>query len=110
MLEAADYTIDVAGYEHKRNVFCDALKAIGYEVRRPEGAFYVFLKTPIADDVEFVRILAAEGVLTVPGTGFGRSGYMRLSLTIPVESIQRSIPGFERAFTAVRKQVAVPRS
>jgi aspartate aminotransferase len=86
------------------------LAAIGYEVRRPEGAFYLFLKTPIADDIEFVRLLAAEGVLTVPGSGFGRGGYMRLSLTVPLDSIERSIPGFERAFRAVRKQLAMPGS
>jgi aspartate aminotransferase len=55
-------------------------------------------------------MLAAEGVLTVPGTGFGRSGYMRLSLTVPLDSIQRSIPGFERALAAARKLAAMPRS
>ena len=100
MLEAADETIDAAPYEHKRNVLCDALEAIGYDVRRPEGSFYVFLKTPIADDVAFTRLLADEGVLAVPGAGFGRSGYIRLSLTIPLEQIEKSIPGFEQAFLA----------
>jgi aspartate aminotransferase len=110
MLEAADYTIDVAGYEHKRNLFCDALEKIGYEVRRPEGAFYIFMKTPIPDDIEFIRLLAAEGVLAVPGTGFGRSGYMRLSLTVPVDCIARSIPGFERAFASVQKRMVIPES
>jgi aspartate aminotransferase len=103
MLETADAIVDVAAYEHKRNVLCDALEAIGYEVRRPEGTFYVFLKTPIPDDAAFVRMLAAEGVLTVPGTGFGRSGYLRLSLTIPLEHIQRSIAGFARAFASLRR-------
>ena len=98
MLEAADETVDIAPYEHRRNLLCDALQAIGYEVRRPEGAFYVFLKTPIPDDVAFARRLAQEGVLAVPGTGFGRSGYIRLSLTIPLEHIQKSISGFQRAF------------
>jgi aspartate aminotransferase len=110
MLEAADYTIDRSGYERKRNLLCDALAAIGYEVKRPEGAFYIFLKTPIPDDVEFVRLLAAEGVLAVPGTGFGRSGYLRLSLTVPLEAIERSIPGFELAFAQVRRPMATPRS
>jgi aspartate aminotransferase len=98
MLEAADATIDVAPYEHKRNVLCDALEAIGYEVRRPEGSFYIFLKTPIPDDVAFTKRLAEEGVLAVPGTGFGRSGYIRLSLTIPLDRIEESIGGFQRAF------------
>ena len=67
MLESLDETIDPSPYEHKRNVLCDALAAIGYEVRRPEGAFYVFLKTPIADDIAFTKRLAEEGVLAVPG-------------------------------------------
>jgi aspartate aminotransferase len=98
MLEALDAGIDASVYEQKRNVLCDALAAIGYEVRRPEGAFYIFLKTPIADDVAFTKILAQEGVLAVPGAGFGRAGYIRLSLTIPMERIEKSIAGFQRAF------------
>jgi aspartate aminotransferase len=98
MLESAEMTIDIAPYEHKRNVLCDALKTIGYEVTRPEGSFYIFLKTPIPDDIAFTRRLAEEGVLAVPGAGFGRSGYIRLSLTIPLERIERSIGGFQRAF------------
>ena len=103
MLEAADAIIDVSTYEHKRNVLCDALDEIGYEVTRPEGTFYLFLKTPIPDDIAFVRTLAAEGVLAVPGTGFGRTGYIRLSLTIPLERITSSIPGFKRALAAIKK-------
>jgi aspartate aminotransferase len=107
MMETAYETIDVAPYEQKRNVLCDALKSIGYDVTRPEGTFYIFLKTPVPDDIAFVLMLAAEGVLGVPGTGFGRSGYIRLSLTIPLERITRSIPGFERAFVAARGLPAV---
>lgn len=98
MMESMDESIDAASYEQKRNVLCDALEAIGYEVKRPEGAFYIFLKTPIPDDIAFTQRLAEEGVLAVPGTGFGRTGYIRLSLTIPLERIQKSIGGFERAF------------
>ena len=98
MLQSLGETIDPAPYENKRNVLCDALEAIGYQVRRPEGAFYIFLKTPIPDDIAFTRRLADDGVLAVPGTGFGRSGYIRLSLTIPLERIHKSISGFKRAF------------
>jgi aspartate aminotransferase len=100
MMEAADETIDIALYERKRNVLCDGLAKIGYDVKRPEGSFYLFLKTPIADDIAFTRLLAKEGVLAVPGVGFGRAGYIRLSLTIPLETIERSIEGFRRAFLA----------
>jgi len=100
MLESLDQTIDPSPYEHKRNVLCDALAAIGYDVRRPEGSFYIFLKTPIPDDIAFCKMLSEQGVLAVPGVGFGRSGYIRLSLTIPLERIEKSIGGFERAFLA----------
>ena len=102
ILESMDETIGPAIYEQRRNVLCDALEAIGYEVRRPEGAFYVFLKTPIPDDIAFTRRLAEEGVLAVPGTGFGRSGYIRLSLTVPLEKIEGSIGGFRGAFLSSR--------
>jgi aspartate aminotransferase len=104
MLESLDEAIDPAPYEQKRNLLCDALEAIGYEAKRPEGSFYIFLKTPIPDDIAFTQRLAAEGVLAVPGTGFGRSGYIRLSLTIPMERIEKSIGGFERAFLASSRQ------
>jgi aspartate aminotransferase len=76
---------------------CEELSRIGYDVPKPEGTFYVFPKTPIPDDVAFVRLLAGEGVLAVPGAGFGRSGYIRLSLTVPRSTIERSLPAFERA-------------
>ncbi len=101
--ETADITVDIAPYEHKRNVLCSALKVIGYDITPPEGSFYVFLKTPIPDDLAFVRILAEFGVLAVPGAGFGTSGYIRLSLTIPLDQIERSISGFEQAYRASSK-------
>jgi aspartate aminotransferase len=100
--ETWDATIDVSGYQRKRDMLCSALSRIGYDVTRPEGSFYVFPKTPIADDIAFVRLLASHGVLGVPGTGFGRPGYMRLSLTVPWDTIERSFPGFEAAFRQPR--------
>ena len=103
MLECADETVDPKPYEEKRNLLCDALARFGYDVRRPEGTFYVFAKTPIPDDLAFSKLLAEEGVIAVPGRGFGRAGYMRLSLTIPVEKIRASLPAFERAIGRVRQ-------
>jgi aspartate aminotransferase len=74
------------------------LTGIGYRCLRPEGSFYAFPETPLADDVAFVRLLAEEGVLTVPGTGFGCPGHMRISFTVERDTIVRSMPGFARAF------------
>lgn len=97
-----DAAVDVSQYQEKRDLLCDALSAMGYDAPRPEGAFYVFPRTPLADDVAFIRLLQAEGILAVPGTGFGRGGYMRLSLTIPKDNLVRSLPGFGRALERAR--------
>ncbi len=96
-LEAPEEVPDLAAYQEKRDLLCDSLAGMGYEVRKPQGAFYIFLKTPIPDDLEYVRVLQSEGVLAVPGRGFGRGGYIRLSLTVPRETIVRSLPAFSRA-------------
>jgi aspartate aminotransferase len=101
VVEVPDATVDVGLYQAKRDLLCDALAAMGYDAPRPQGAYYVFPRTPIADDVAFIRRLQAEGILAVPGTGFGRGGYMRLSLTIGKEEIERSLPGFERVIRAL---------
>ncbi len=95
--EVPEATVDVRQYEEKRNLLCDALAVMGYEAPRPQGSYYVFPKTPIPDDVAFIRLLQEEGILAVPGSGFGRGGYMRLSITIPLDDLKRSLPGFERA-------------
>ncbi len=99
--EAPDVTVDIAGYQAKRDLLCGALNAMGYSAPPPAGAFYVFPKTPIPDDLRFVHELQHEGILAVPGRGFGRGGYMRLSLTLPFQDIERSLPGFERALKRV---------
>jgi len=102
--QAPDATVDVGAYQAKRDLLCDALNAMGYQAPRPQGSYYVFPKTPIADDVAFIRILQREGILAVPGAGFGRGGYMRLSITIPRSDMERSLPGFERALRAAGKR------
>ena len=100
--EVGDQVIDVSPYREKRDEMYEGLRRIGYECVRPQGAFYVFPRTPLADDVAFVRLLADEGVLTVPGSGFGMPGHIRISLTVDRETVIRALPGFERAFHKAR--------
>jgi aspartate aminotransferase len=97
-----DLTIDVGPYREKRDLMYEGLTRIGYRCVKPQGAFYVFPETPIPDDVAFVRLLAEEGVLTVPGSGFGMPGHMRISLTVERDTVVRALPGFERAFRRAR--------
>jgi aspartate aminotransferase len=100
--EVGDLVIDVKPYREKRDLMYEGLTHIGYQCVKPQGAFYVFPRTPIDDDVAFVRLLAEEGVLTVPGSGFGMSGHIRISLTVERETVVRALPGFERAFLKAR--------
>jgi aspartate aminotransferase len=104
--EVGDLCIDVGPYREKRDLMYEGLRRIGYECVKPQGAFYVFPRTPIDDDVAFVRLLAEEGVLTVPGSGFGMPGHIRISLTVDRETVVRALPGFERAFRKARGQSA----
>jgi len=100
--EVGDLVIDVAPYREKRDLMYEGLTRIGYQCVKPQGAFYVFPRTPIDDDVAFVRLLAEEGVLTVPGSGFGMPGHIRISLTVERDTVVRALPGFERALRKAR--------
>jgi aspartate aminotransferase len=100
--QAPDAMVDVRQYQAKRDLLSDALNGMGYDAPRPQGSYYMFPRTPIPDDVAFIGLLQEEGILAVPGVGFGRGGYMRLSLTLPMIQIERSLGGFERAMGKVR--------
>jgi aspartate aminotransferase len=72
-------SVNVAEYQWKRDNLCRGLAEAGYSFVKPEGAFYLFPKCPMADDVKFVNILLQENILGVPGTGFGTPGHFRLA-------------------------------
>jgi len=89
-------------YEERARLLCDALERAGYELVRPEGAFYAFPRTPEPDDVAFVRRLQKRLVLTVPGSGFGAPGYFRISYCVAKERIERALPAFAEAAEEAR--------
>ena len=85
-------------YQKKRDVFYNALTEYGYSVVKPQGAFYMFPKSPIEDDLAFVTDLQQNfHILTVPGRGFGKRGFFRISYCVEMEAIERSLPGFAAA-------------
>ena len=90
-------TVDVSIYKRRRDMFCQGLADAGYEFNIPQGAFYLFPKSPIPDDVKFLSILKDELILAVPGVGFGAPGYFRLSYAVPDATITGSFEGFKRA-------------
>ncbi len=94
-------TVDVNIYRKRRDVFSKGLKAAGYEFDVPEGAFYLFPKSPIENDVEFVNILKDNNILAVPGAAFGGPGHFRLSYAVPDKTIADSIEKFKDAIDSV---------
>ncbi len=94
-------TVDVSIYRRRRDLLCAGLSEAGYEFNVPEGAFYLFPKSPIPDDMEFINRLKDELILAVPGTGFGAPGYFRLSYAVPDDVITGSFAGFKRALEKI---------
>ena len=90
-------TVSVADYERKRDLLYGELTAMGYEVVRPQGAFYMFPRAPMEDDVEFVRELLSLLILVVPGRGFGAPGYFRISYCVNDRTLEASLEGFRKA-------------
>jgi len=96
-------TVDVKEYRRKRELLCDGLSSIGYEFLTPDGTFYLFPRTPIDDDIEFVKALTKRRILTVPGSGFGWPGNFRIAFCVDDATIVNSMKGFEEAFKEYRQ-------
>lgn len=100
-----DESVDIAAYEHKRNMLYNNLSAMGFDMVKPQGGFYLFPSSPLEDDVKFVQMAQEEKILLVPGRGFGAPGYFRIAYCIDQAVIERSMPAWERLArrTGVRK-------
>jgi aspartate aminotransferase len=86
--------VDVDTYRRKRDLLCDGLASVGYRVTKPDGAFYLFPQTPIADDVRFADALQRRRILTVPGSGFCGPGHIRIAYCVDDATILGAIEGF----------------
>ncbi len=97
-------TVDVGLYQRNRDRLYEGLVEAGYQCRKPEGAFYLFPRSPIPDDVAFVRVLQQENILAVPGSGFGGPGHFRLAYCCSYETVEKSLGGFTRALKKAGQQ------
>ncbi len=86
--------VDIAQYKRKRDLLCDGLASAGYDIVKPDGTFYLFTRTPIEDDVAFVRALQKRRILAVPGQGFGGPGHIRIAFCVDDTTILRAMDGF----------------
>lgn len=95
--------VDVSTYKRRRDLLMDGLSGAGYEYAIPQGAFYLFCRSPIEDDVEFVRHLQRYNILVVPGSGFGGPGYFRIAYGVQESVIEKAIPKFKEALDDLKK-------
>lgn len=89
-------SVDVEQYRRKRDMLCTILTNIGYQFIKPQGAFYLFPKSPLGDDVAFVNELLQERILCVPGSGFGCPGYFRIAYCVDDRVIEGAAEGFAK--------------
>ncbi len=99
--ELQDSVVDIKFYKSKRDFLYKELIRIGYECILPQGAFYMFPKSPIKNDEKFVQILQSKRILVVPGVGFGTPGHFRISYCVDDSTLEGSITGFEEAFNEI---------
>jgi aspartate aminotransferase len=88
-------SVDVGAYQQKRDILYDNLTRMGFSMVKPDGAFYLFPKSPLADDVAFVRTAQKHNLLLVPGAGFGAPGYFRVAYCVDMKMIERSLPAWQ---------------
>ena len=104
MRDLEQASIDVAAMQRRRDRIVGALHEMGYEVVKPEGTFYVMVRSPISDELAFVHRLAEEDVFVLPGRMFELPGWFRISLTASDDMVERSLDGFAGA---LKKEHAV---
>ncbi|MCR4745991.1 MAG: pyridoxal phosphate-dependent aminotransferase [Lachnospiraceae bacterium] len=94
--ECLDEKADINFYAKNREALLNGLTECGFDCVRPEGAFYLFMKTPTEDEKEFVEEAKKEHILLVPGSSFCCKGYVRIAYCVDYKTIINSMPGFKR--------------
>lgn len=87
---------DISYYDRNRETLYNGLKNLGFDCIKPEGAFYLFVKSPIADEKEFCNEAKKYNILIVPGSSFACPGYVRMAYCVSYETIVNSLPEFAK--------------
>ena len=85
---------DISYYDRNRETLYQGLAKLGFECVKPQGAFYLFVKSPVADEKAFVAAAKKHNILIVPGSSFGCPGYVRIAYCVAYETIVNSLPKF----------------
>jgi len=89
------HTSDVSVYRENRDLLCSSLRALGFECVEPQGAFYLFMRSPEPDAKAFSERAKRHELMLVPADDFGCPGYVRIAYCVSMAQIERSVPAFE---------------
>lgn len=95
-----DEGVNLEAYDRNRSRLYGALKEYGFSCIRPQGAFYLFVKSPLEDEAQFCRICKEHNILVVPGSSFACPGYVRIAYCVSYQQIERSLPAFAQVARA----------
>jgi aspartate aminotransferase len=88
-------TSDLTVYDRNRSILLRELSSYGFTLVKPEGAFYLFMRSPIESAKEFCEAAKKHEILIVPSESFGCPGYVRISYCVSTEEITRALPAFK---------------
>ena len=94
--KCADLTADLEEYTKNRDLLFNGLTSLGFNAFKPQGAFYLFLKSPVLDEKEFVKKAKEYNILMVPGSSFAYPGYVRLAFCVDSKMIKKSLNEFKK--------------
>ena len=94
--KCVDAKTDLAAYDKNRQTLYDGLKECGFECIKPQGAFYLFVKSPVEDEKAFCEAGKKYNILMVPGSSFACPGYVRLAYCVSYDTIVNSLPEFKK--------------
>jgi aspartate aminotransferase len=90
--QSCEAKVDVEDYKRRRDLLYNHMIECGFSIKKPQGAFYLFVKSPVEDEMEFVEKAKEYNILIVPGRGFGMPGYIRMCFCVSYETIKSSLP------------------
>ena len=94
--KCVDAKTDLAAYDKNRQALYNGLKECGFECIKPQGAFYLFVKSPVEDEKAFCEAGKKYNILMVPGSSFACPGYVRLAYCVSYDTIVNSLPEFKK--------------
>jgi aspartate aminotransferase len=99
-----DCTTDIGAYDKNRKALYEGLLEAGYTCTKPQGAFYLFVKSPLEDEKAFVKMAKKYNILVVPGSSFACPGYVRIAYCVSYETIINALPKFKALMEEVKQK------